>query len=191
MVVNKKKKCRNCGCLFIPDHRNRNRQKYCSKPACRKASKAASQQRWLHKPENQDYFRGPENVQRVQRWRAAHPGYEPPKRVKQSGTLQDPLTTQPTKIINDIGKQALQDPLSLQPAVIIGLIANFTGVTLQDDIVNAIGRLRQLGQDILNHPTQITGGNHGIEVTHHQGSHPHRSKTVQLDRSPSGPRSAH
>ena len=46
-----------------------------AKPGCRKASKADSQRRWLQKPENRDYFRGPEHVQRVQRWREAHPGY--------------------------------------------------------------------------------------------------------------------
>ena len=44
-------------------------------PDCRKASKAASQRAWLAKAQNQDYFRGPENVARVQLWRAAHPGY--------------------------------------------------------------------------------------------------------------------
>lgn len=126
MVVTKKKKCQNCGCLFLPDPRNQKRQNYCRKPECRKASKAASQQRWLQKPENRDYFHGPENVQRVQRWRAAHPGYWRPKSVKQPQALQDPLTTQPVKIINDIDNQALQDLLNPQPAVIIGLIANFT-----------------------------------------------------------------
>ena len=44
-------------------------------PECRKASKTASQKRWLQKPENQDYFCGPENVKRVQLWREDNPGY--------------------------------------------------------------------------------------------------------------------
>ena len=43
----KRKKCCNCDELFIPDPRNTTRQRYCSKPECRKASKAASQRRWL------------------------------------------------------------------------------------------------------------------------------------------------
>jgi hypothetical protein len=34
-------------------------QCYCLASTCRAASKAASQARWLAKPENQDYFRGP------------------------------------------------------------------------------------------------------------------------------------
>ncbi len=33
---------------------------YCTAPACRKASKAVSQARWLSKPQNRNYFGGPE-----------------------------------------------------------------------------------------------------------------------------------
>jgi hypothetical protein len=66
----KRRKCCNCNELFIPDPRNAKRQRY-----CRKASKAASQRRWLQKPENQDYFSGPQNVKRVQLWREANPRY--------------------------------------------------------------------------------------------------------------------
>jgi len=40
-------------------------QRYCSVSACRAASRAASQARWLAAPENQDYFRGSVNVARV------------------------------------------------------------------------------------------------------------------------------
>jgi len=61
--------------LFRADPRLRDRQRYCSAADCRRASKAASQRRWLDKPENRDYFRGPEQVARVQAWRRAHPGY--------------------------------------------------------------------------------------------------------------------
>ena len=40
---------------------------------------------------------------------------------------------------------ALQDLLTSQPAVLIGLIANFTGCALQDDIAMAMRRMQQLG----------------------------------------------
>ena len=66
-------KCLHCKLLFVPDYRNRERQKYCSTPACQAASKRARQLRWLSKPENRDHFRGAENVQRVREWRAAPP----------------------------------------------------------------------------------------------------------------------
>ena len=68
-------KCLHCGTFFIPDPRNRHHQQYCGEPECRRASKAASQRRWQSRPENADYFRGAENVARVQAWRKAHPGY--------------------------------------------------------------------------------------------------------------------
>ena len=75
MKRHRRRKCRHCRELFLPDPRNLRHQHYCSKPECRRASKAASQRRWLSKPANRDYFRGAANVQRVRAWRAAHPGY--------------------------------------------------------------------------------------------------------------------
>jgi len=70
-----KRKCRCCGEFYSPDHRNLRHQSYCSKPTCRKESKALSQRRWQQRPENQNYFRGPENRQRVKDWRKRNPGY--------------------------------------------------------------------------------------------------------------------
>jgi hypothetical protein len=81
--------------LFTHDARNATCQRYCSKPACRKQSKADSQRRWLQKPENRDYFRGAEHVERVKRWRAAHPGYWRRSNRRQVA-LQDSLIAQPT-----------------------------------------------------------------------------------------------
>ena len=44
-----KRKRRHCKKFFIPDPRNRSRQKYCDKDPCRMASKAASQKKngWI------------------------------------------------------------------------------------------------------------------------------------------------
>jgi hypothetical protein len=141
--------------LFTPDARNATRQRYCSKPVCRKHSKADSQRRWLQKPENRDYFRGAEHVQRVQRWRAAHPGYW--RRTQRSPVaLQDSLITQVAvnaANCHPTPKDALQDLLILQPAVMVGLIAQLTGCALQDDIARAARRMQQLGNDILYPPT--------------------------------------
>ena len=97
-----KKKCCHCRKLYIPDPRNRSRQKYCDKPECRKASKAASQKKWLSKPENQNYFQGPDNVERVQEWRKRNPGYWKSKSTKQLNALQDPLIAQQAENNKDI-----------------------------------------------------------------------------------------
>ena len=93
-----KKRCRHCRRLFIPDYRNRDRQKYCKTAMCRKTSKAASQEKWLNKPENKNYFRGPVNVQRVQEWRRQNPEYWKPKNSNKGIALQEPLTPQPSEI---------------------------------------------------------------------------------------------
>jgi hypothetical protein len=148
-------KCCHCQQLFTPDARNATRQRYCSQPGCRKQSKADSQRRWLLNPENRDYFRGAEHVERVKRWRAANPGYwRRSKRMQVA--LQDPLIAQltvNTANLHHAPKDALQDLLITQPAVMVGLIAQLTGSALQDDIAKAARRMQQLGNDILYPPT--------------------------------------
>lgn len=147
-----RRKCRCCRKFFRPDPRNRRHQRYCSAPVCRTASKAASQARWRAKPENQDYFRGPQNVARVQLWRSRHPGYW--RKARPVGdALQEVSMAQPpdsTAAKADIACSPLQEVLMAQPAVLIGLIAHIVGTPLQDDIVRATGRLLRLGQDILS-----------------------------------------
>ena len=168
MAHGNRRKCKCCLKLFRPDPRNRRHQSYCSAPACKAASKAASQARWLAKPENQDYFRGPVNTARVKAWRARHPGYWR-KRRRAGPALQEVPTVQPVDPApesGDFARSPLQDVISAQPAVLIGLIAHIVGTPLQDDIVRATGRLLRLGQDILSssaaraamHPPDTGGG---------------------------------
>ena len=169
----KRKKCRHCHRLFVPDHRNRDRQRYCNEPECRKASKADSQKRWNQKPENVDYFRGPDNVKRVQQWRNNNPGYWRKKPKTSDDALQDSLNQQLIdKTVNndDFTNRALQDLLMGQPSVLIGIISQLTGYALQDDIVMAVRRMQQLGDDILN--PQYQGGRHGSKNPHLPRSYP-------------------
>lgn len=174
-----KKKCKHCKKLFIPDARNAKRQCYCGRPACRKASKTASQRRWMQKDENKDYFRGPDHCARVRLWRQVHPGYW--NRGKKRGdTLQDPLIVKPVEIKaknNEFTEKPLQDLLTLQPDVIIGLIANFTGLALQDDIAFCLRRLQQLGRDIL---TPNKGADDGYQVPAKHPTLAQSSQPVQL-----------
>ena len=147
-----RRKCMGCRRLFHPDPRNRRHQRYCPASACRAASKAASQARWLAKPENQGYFHGPENVARVQLWRSRHPGYWRGGR-RTGAALQEVSMAQPigsTAKTDAMARSPLQEVLTAQPAVLIGLIAHIVGTPLQDDIVRATGRLLRLGQDILS-----------------------------------------
>jgi hypothetical protein len=151
MGCGERRKCKCCRRLFHPDRRNRHHQCYCSAPDCRAASKAASQARWLAKPENQNYFCGPVHVARVQAWRARHPLYWRKGRHADSA-LQEVLIAQPigsADKTDSLADSPLQDVLTAQPAVLIGLIAHLVGTPLQDDIVRTAERLLRLGKDIL------------------------------------------
>lgn len=192
MKRNKQIKCNNCNELFPPDPRNINKQQYCRKPQCRKASKAASQKKWLSKPENQDYFSGPDNVERVQKWRQKNPGYS--RRKKQLMALQDHLPLQPVENKGDIFMQssyALQDLLNAQPAVIIGLISSYIGSSLQDDIAKTLLRMEQFGQEVLLFQTQNKGDTHDCKRTDYEKQDPENPQKLQLDRPPAGQAAVH
>jgi hypothetical protein len=156
----RKCKCPKCHKLFWPDTRNKAKQKYCSEEDCRKASKAASQKRWLVKKENRNYFKGADNVKRVQAWRKENPGYW----RRGDNALQDDSVKKTAIDQEDTSKlteDALQDLLTAQSAVLVGLIAAFTGDTLQDHIASTARNMQQLGNDILQSSTHIfQGGSH-------------------------------
>src|SRR5216683_3305494 len=162
-----KRKCKHCQTFFAPDPRSARRQRHCSKPECRQASKAASQHRWLHKPGNRDYFTGPTHVERVRQWRRAHPGY-----WRRQDTLASP---------------ALQDHFFMQPAVFVGLLAHLTGLTLQEDIAITARRLQQLGRDILMSSPLLSGGMPDAQTPHLIAHTPASPSTVQLGGSAPGP----
>ena len=92
-----KRKCKHCQTFFAPDPRSATRQRYCSKPACRQASKAASQRRWLTEAQATAITsRGPTHVERVRQWRTAHPGYWRRQGSQAPHALQEDFTPQET-----------------------------------------------------------------------------------------------
>jgi hypothetical protein len=146
------RKCLCCNDKFHPDARNLRHQRYCSKDACRKASKAAGQARWLAKPENRDYFRGSANCERVRQWRLAHPGYSRRSAPSRPDALQDVSDPPPVEIEqpeSSCATPALQDDWFMQPALLVGLISVMTGHALQDDIAESARRFLVRGRDIL------------------------------------------
>jgi hypothetical protein len=151
MARGHRRKCKHCLKLFRPDPRTQQRQRYCSAPACRAASKAVSQARWLAAPENQGYFRDPAHGDRVKAWRSCHPGYW--RKGQSAGTaLQDVIISQPIGTTSKTAKivlPPLQEVITAQPAVLIGLIAHIAGTPLQDEIARTTERLLRLGRDIL------------------------------------------
>ncbi len=125
----RRRRCKNCYDLYKPDPRNLKRQKFCTKPECKAASKKHSQQNWLNKVINRDYFSSPENVIRVQQWREQNPGYWKRKKPIQKtflfkDALQDTLLPESLYYSysqDNLMQIALQDMLSGKSLVIIGL----------------------------------------------------------------------
>jgi hypothetical protein len=148
-----RRRCRHCGKCFSPDYRNRHHQYHCSKPNCRRISKAASQRRWLRKAPNRDYFRGPEHTRRVQQWRKDHPGYwKNGLATPQGSQISASQTTKPVKTSCNVPGSplcALQDFCLAKNPVFIGLLSMVAGDRLQEDIAATIGELLLRGRKIL------------------------------------------
>ena len=165
-----KRKCLHCGEMYVPDPRTRDRQRHCSAPECRRASKAWRQRRWLSKAENHNYFRGFHQVERTRAWRRAHPGYwkrgPKPTNALQDDCLSQTLDTQ--RATYGLGLNALQDDCLLQPAVVVGLIAQLTGSVLQDDIAITVRRMHAFGERILGMeprtPSEGDGDDHQMSI---------------------------
>ena len=150
MKPTKRRRCRHCGQLYEPDPRNRFHQRYCSQPACRQASKAASQRRWRDSPKGCDYFCGSANRLRVQAWREAHPGYSKTRRQRRCA-LQDHCVAQaivPPEDKLPLDPRALQDFLITQGLALTGLIAQLTASPLQDVVTSVLHQLIRTGQQI-------------------------------------------
>jgi len=148
-----RRKCLCCKEFYCPDHRNLRHQRYCSKPACRKESKTQSQLRWQQRPENQNYFRGPENSRRVKEWRKRNPGYWRKSAAPVQSPLQEVYQEQvaPNAELNcEKTSDALQEVFLMQPAVVVGLISILTGDSLQEDIAQTARVLVRKGRDILS-----------------------------------------
>lgn len=157
--------CLHCKALFVPDSRNRGRQRFCPQPECRAASKRSSQKAWLARPANADYFTGSQNVQRVREWRALHPGYwkrSRPAKAPAGEISSPPEAMQPVDpqasvrqltpvALQDPCPPALQDPWGPLHPMLIGFLSVQMGTALQEDIFRQRDLMTAKGRDILRH----------------------------------------
>lgn len=146
------RKCLHCEQFFTPDARNRKRQRCCPTVECRRREKAASQRRWLARPENAGYFRDAQNAARARAWQAAHPGYWKKRRKRVAAVLQDDCRVQTgagQRVTASDGGVVLQDDWLRQPPLVIGLIAHLAGVVLQEDIAAMTGQLIAKGHAVM------------------------------------------
>jgi len=198
----RKRKCQNCKQWYMPDYRNRYHQRYCNKIDCQKTSKKYSQDKWLSKPENQNYFKGSQNVERMQAWRKDHPGYWKRSSVKTREKsvsepeipLQDVCVPQQTEnkelvTIKDI--YALQDVLNAQQLEFEGLVAHLIGQPLQEVIEPFIkncyntGRIMRKSSVQKQHDQQKEASYE--KTTHLSTPGETTAISVQLDRPSSDP----
>jgi hypothetical protein len=143
--------CAACGAVFIPDYRAAGRQKYCTRPSCRKVRRRESQRRWLAKTGNAAYHSGEEPARRVREWRAAHPGYWRRRAAKITGRASDHPTLE--SLLAPFALQdaclALQDPWNPHVTALVGLIAWVRGTALQNAIAADLRAIMVVGHAIL------------------------------------------
>ncbi len=168
MRVTEPRNCLHCKRLFDPDYRHRHDQFYCARAACKKVRQAASLQRWREHPENQDYWRGRWNIERVREWRAGHPEYwKRRKRKPEAGgavALQNAMKlAQAADFKHDKGERRgdcvtkrVPTDLRTQDPVLVGLIAQLTGDTLQNAIHQTTTRLYEKGQAVMGQLLEIS-----------------------------------
>jgi hypothetical protein len=167
----RRRRCLCCKALFVPQPQSRYHQRFCSQVACQKASKARSPRRWLARSGNRDYWRGPEQVARVQAWRQTHRQYWKRPRRQARRTLQEVCPSQPVVsqgIQSNLITPPLQEDSFTQHPLVVGLISMLTASTLQEDIASTHRRLVARGQEILgmgpgapnlkNHDAKKTAG---------------------------------
>ena len=168
----RQRRCKNCQNLFKPDPRHLKRQRFCNKPECKIASKKHSQQKWLNKPKNRDYFSGPENVARVQEWRQGNPGYWKRKKPPKTPSLTEDALQEmkPDKTIAgkdssmDLIQIALQDLISAKTLIFIGFDTHLNEIALQEIIDATDQELVKLIPDILKELTKKKRCQHGQTI---------------------------
>ena len=148
----RKRKCKCCHELYMPDARHFPDQNYCTKPECRHASKLSSHRRWYRSDKAAEHRDPAENKRRVREWREAHPEYAKLTGGRRCRALRETKTSEVADnkgVTLSLVGDALQDMNFLQPALVVGLMSQLTGSALQDTIAETSRRLLLLGHDIL------------------------------------------
>lgn len=157
----KRAKCAHCKRMFYTDPRVTN-HRFCGEIECRKASKKASQQKWLAK--NKSYFRGLDNTERNRQWRkkqaerqiisqtpSLQQDARSPQCVANEGVAmqQDAIGEQhpDNKDVTEAVENIFCEPIQQNP-LFIGLLAMVTGTMQQDMIDQTINKVISLGLDI-------------------------------------------
>ncbi len=161
--------CRHCRQQFLPDYRNTYHQRFCSTAECQHASKRLSQRRWLLKPVNRNYFREPDNAERVREWRLAHPGYWRTTRdpCTQKRVVEPPQPPLLSTANTSSHLRTLKDFCRSKTPVLSGLISRLNRCALQEDIARWAREVLLEAQCILDQcqskPGVMTGAGQAVD----------------------------
>jgi hypothetical protein len=110
-----------------------------------------------------------------------------PDALQEILTAQEMETQSLQEGIENPEPDALQDSFFLQPTVLVGLIAQISGLALQEDIASMVRRLQQLGRDILDRSPHATGGSPDAQTPNLLGQAAPSAAAIQLGGSALGP----
>jgi len=103
--------------------------------------------RWRGRPENREYWSGPENVARARAWQKEHPNYAK-GRKKRVVVLQNVCRLEAVALEQD-KLEVLQNVWQTQPPLLLGLISRITGSVLQHDMAEITGQLIANGRALV------------------------------------------
>jgi len=157
--------CCHCRQPFHPDFRNRDKQRYCSAPECRKASKRAAHQRWLNKPQNRTYHRDYHRLK-------SELTDSPEQKSLKDHCPTKPPDYQPLKAcLSDL---EFKDRCSPELLLILGLIAQLnaesTPALSQDHMAHVCRLYYRLGCEKFDLLSNRSPENHEKENHHQRGS---------------------
>jgi len=83
----RRRHCRHCGCLFLPDRRSKGKQRYCSSETCQKERRNVNIRDWYERnPDCLEYQRG-----LTRQWFKSHPDYSLTRRLKNPALRKENL----------------------------------------------------------------------------------------------------
>ena len=127
----RKKRCRFCKELFVPDPRLKGRQIACSTERCQKARNKANREQWLKR--HPGYFEG--RYENTKRWLEAHPGYLAEYRRRRPEKVErDAIRRQQGHRLAKEARADIQHSISLQAPVLKALTPTLAGADIQHSI---------------------------------------------------------
>ncbi|MBX3738971.1 MAG: hypothetical protein KF715_19920 [Candidatus Didemnitutus sp.] len=134
--------CLHCGAKFDVNPRIGRKHRFCSASECRAAAKRRSQGRWLSKPENAGYFKGPSNALRSRLWRAANPR----RRRRKDGSRLRLFGGGLQRTLRSAGAQEMNER---QLALFLGLVSILARSGEQESIAAKIREIMLAGEAVL------------------------------------------